>query len=100
MVPPEYARIAWGRDERERPVGMIGKGGIEFTEDVVQHARRGDENGAAIAAGGWMADAIGRSLCKEHSLIGVGCDAAPAEVLAECAAAHENDVAAARVFFG
>ncbi len=36
--------------------------GVEFADDIVEHARRRDENGAAIAAVGRMADAIARSL--------------------------------------
>ena len=79
---------------------MVVDRGIEFADDVVEHARRESEYGAAIAAVGRMADAIGRSLGKEDGLIDVGGHAAPAEVLAERAVPHEDDVVAVGMFLG
>src|SRR5262245_36080556 len=61
VVPAEYDGTAGAGDERKWPFGTVVDGGIELADDVAEHARRGDENGAAIAAVGRMADAIGRS---------------------------------------
>ena len=99
-VPPENACIAGASDEGKRPSWAVVDGGIEFADNIVEDARRGDEDGAAIAAVGRMADAIGRFLREEGSLIDVGGHASPAEVLGERAVAHENDVVDAAVFLG
>jgi hypothetical protein len=45
-----------------------------------------------------MAHVIGRFLGKEDSLIDVGGHSSPAEMLAECAASHENDLVEAGIF--
>ena len=62
VVTPENTGIAGAGGEGERPFGAVVDGWIELADDVVEDARRREENGSAIAAVGRMADAIGRSL--------------------------------------
>ena len=74
--------------------------GVEAADHVAEHTRRDDEDGAAVAAVGGVADAVGRPLREERRLVDVGGDAAPPEVLAEDAVSHEDDVVAVGVFLG
>jgi hypothetical protein len=98
MVLPANARCARSGDEGKRPLGTIVESGIEFADDLVEDARRDGENGAAVAAIGWMTDAICRSPREEHRLIDIGNHAAPAEVLGERAVTQEDDIIAIGIF--
>ena len=75
---------------------MVVDGGIKFSDNVVEHARRERENGPAITAVGRMTDAVRRSFRKEDGLVDVSGQASPAEVLGKRAMADEDDVVAAR----
>jgi hypothetical protein len=61
-VPPENTGVARARNEGERSFRVFVNRRVEFADNIVEHARRRDENSAAIAAIGRMADPIARSL--------------------------------------
>ena len=99
-VPPEDGRLARAGGGGERTVGVVVDRGVERADDVEEHARRGRERRAAVAAVGGMADAVGRPLREEHGLVGVGDGVAPAEVPGERAPAEQDDAVGVGVFLG
>ena len=70
-----------------------------LADHIDEQTRRRKKDRSAIAAVGWMADPISRSLGEENRLIDIGGHAAPAEVLAESTAAHKHNVVTVGVFF-
>ena len=62
VMPPENAGIAGSSDEAEGQFGSVVDRGMEFADDVVEYALRGNDNGPTIAVFGRMADAVGRAL--------------------------------------
>src|SRR5262249_36618378 len=96
-MPLKNRLLARSRDERKPTLALPIFGDVKLTKDIAQHARRGRENSAAIAAFARMAHAIRRFLGKEHCLIHIGGHAAPAEVFAKGAMPHKHDVVASGV---
>jgi hypothetical protein len=61
-VPPENTGVARACSKGKRSFRVFVNRRVEFADNIVEHARRRDENSAAIAAIGRMADPIARSL--------------------------------------
>lgn len=98
-MAPEHTTVTRPGKKSERLLRMIVYRGIELAHDVVEHTRRNSEDRAAIAAIGWVTDAISRRAREEHCLVHIGCCCAASEVTRKCTMTHQHDIIRVRFFF-